>query len=257
MNNFLYEIIQNRKAEIQHEKSAFPLKNISAAGRAHPDFFSVFKKTPYALIGEIKKASPSKGVLCDDFIPSRIAGEYIACGIDAISVLTEKKYFQGSVSYLNEISVFSSVPLLCKDFIIDEYQIIDACSRGAAAVLLIGEILSEQQLKEYIVLAGKCNLGYITEAHSGQVIEKCLSAGSVCVGINNRDLESFKTNLNTTAELARLIPSGTLVISESGINTAQDIRFITDRVKVHGFLIGETLMKSADRAAKISELQNA
>jgi indole-3-glycerol phosphate synthase len=211
-----------------------------------------------ALIAEVKKASPSAGVICADFDPVRIARQYESAGADCLSVLTDEKYFQGSLEYLKQIRAAVKLPLLRKDFIIDERQILEAVEWGADAILLIVAILSDGQLKDFHALATDAGLSVLVEAHDEAELERALGAGAVLVGINNRDLKTFKVDLGTTERLAakvRSAPGGAekLLVAESGIHTRADVARLA-KCGAGAILVGESLMKEPDIAAKVKEL---
>lgn len=198
------------------------------------------------LIAEVKKASPSKGLIRADFHPVEIARSYEEAGADCISVLTDEAYFQGSGEYLQAIREAVQLPLLRKDFIIDERQIYEARLLGADAVLLIAAILDDAQLQDYLQLAASLGLDSLVEVHDHTELDRVLRLGNAeLIGINNRNLKTFETTLQVTAELAKQMPSGITLISESGIQTAEDIQFLAD-CGAKGVLIGETFMRQPD-----------
>jgi len=206
-----------------------------------------------AIIAEVKKASPSKGIMRADFDPLRVAKSYAANGAVAISVLTEERYFQGSLEHLAAIRTAVSVPLLRKDFLFDPYQLQEARAFGADAVLLITAILDDVLLRDLLQLAGELQLSALVEVHEGAELERALESGARLLGINNRDLRTFRTSLATTEELVPRVPADALVVTESGIETSADIERL-ERAGVRAFLIGETLMRAADPGAKLAEL---
>lgn len=209
-----------------------------------------------SFICEVKKASPSKGLIAPDFPWLQIAKEYEAAGASAISVLTEPEYFLGSDRYLQEIARTVTIPVLRKDFTVDAYQIYEAKTLGASAVLLIVSLLSDGELKEFLNIAHSLGLSALVEAHDEQEVRRALAAGARIVGVNNRDLKTFSVDVNNSRRLRSLIPPGVLYVSESGIRTAEDVGQLyhngTDAV-----LIGETLMRSPDKAVKLAELKQA
>lgn len=205
------------------------------------------------IIAEVKKASPSKGVIRVDFEPVKIARIYQEKGAAAISVLTEERYFQGSLDYLAAIRGEVAIPLLRKDFIVDPFQVYEARVAGADAILLIAACLDRAQMEDLAGLAAELGLDVLTEVHNHRELEKTLLVGAEIIGINNRDLHSFKTDIATTEKLLREIPSGKVVVSESGINTRADIDRL-QAVGVHAFLIGEAMMREADIGAKLQSL---
>ena len=225
-----------------------------------------------ALIAEVKKASPSAGVICKDFDPVRIAREYEAADASCLSVLTDEKFFQGSLDYLRQIRLAVKLPLLRKDFIIDERQILEAIEWGADAILLIVAILSDEQLKKIHSLATEAGLAALVEVHDEAELERAMKMGATLIGVNNRNLKTFKVDLATTEKLAAKMedgrlrmaktsapssifhpPSSPLLVAESGIHTRADV----ERLKQCGakaILVGESLMKGGDIGAKVREL---
>jgi indole-3-glycerol phosphate synthase len=191
-----------------------------------------------------------------DFPYLQIAKEYETAGASAISVLTEPDYFMGSDEYLREIAMAVSIPVLRKDFIVDEYQIYEASLLGAKAVLLICALLDTAAVKEYITIADSLNLSALVEVHSESEVESALHTGARIIGINNRDLKTFAVDLETTRRLRKLIPPGIITVSESGVRSAEDIRTL-GAYTVDAVLIGETLMRSPDKKSCLTELQEA
>jgi indole-3-glycerol phosphate synthase len=204
----------------------------------------------------VKKASPSKGVITKDFPYIEIARDYATAGAAAVSVLTEPDYFQGSNAYLAEIAKAIHIPTLRKDFIIDEYQIYEAKTLGASAILLICTLLDTDTLAEYIRLADTLGLSCLVETHAEMEVTSALSAGARVIGVNNRDLKTFKVDIQTTARLRQRIPADKFVVSESGIQSPEDIRFLQEQA-VDAVLIGEAIMRSPDKKRYLDELRNA
>lgn len=208
-----------------------------------------------SIIAEVKKASPSKGLIAEEFDYLAIAKEYESAGVSAISVLTEPYFFKGSNDYLKEIACEVDIPILRKDFTIDPYMIYEAKLLGASAVLLIVSILSDDELKSYLEIADSLGLSAIVETHDEEEIKRALDAGARIIGVNNRNLKNFTVNINNSIELCRLVPSDVLFISESGIKTKKDtIKLIEN--DVNAVLIGETLMKSDDKKSLIQEFKH-
>jgi indole-3-glycerol phosphate synthase len=205
------------------------------------------------LIAEVKKASPSKGVIREDFDPVSIAATYQEAGATCLSVLTEKKYFQGSLEYLGAIRRAVGLPLLRKDFIVDEYQIFEARAAGADAILLIAASLDRRQLEDYLGIAGNLGLDALVESHTVKELDKTLQAGARIVGINNRDLARFTVSLQTTFDLLRDIPDDRIVVSESGIQSRDDVVRL-EKAGVDAVLVGESLMREKDMGRKVKEL---
>ena len=206
------------------------------------------------LIAEVKKASPSRGVLAAaDFDPVALAVTYARHGADAISVLTDAKYFQGSLEVLQRVRATVDVPLLRKDFTIDEYQLWEARAAGADAVLLIVSILEAAELGALLQAATGLGLHALVEAHTASELDVAMTAGARIVGINNRNLKTFETRIETSLELLSLVPAGRLVVSESGFFTADQVRRVA-AAGAHAVLVGEALVRAADVAAKVREL---
>ena len=205
------------------------------------------------LIAEVKKASPSRGVIRADFDPVQIASIYASNGACALSVLTDEKYFQGSAGVLMRVREVTDLPILRKDFTIDPYQICEAKVIGADAVLLIVGILSAARLKDYIDTAHSLNLDALVEVHTEHEVEVALSAGALLIGINNRDLRTFRTDLRVTERLIGRIPRDVAVVSESGINTREDVIRL-GKAGAHAVLVGESLMREPDVGLKLREL---
>lgn len=218
-------------------------------------FREALKDPEIAIIAEVKKASPSKGLIAEDFDYIEIAKDYEQAGASAISVLTEPYFFKGSNDYLKEIAENVQIPILRKDFTIDEYMIYEAKSIGASAILLIVSILDDVQLKEYLDLAHDLGLSAIVETHDEDEIAAAIGAGAEIIGVNNRNLVDFTVDINNSVNLRRLVSDEVLFISESGIKTAEDVRRLKEN-NVDAVLIGETLMKSDDKKAMIAELKN-
>ena len=211
-----------------------------------------------ALIAEVKKASPSAGVICADFDPVRIARQYAAAGADCLSVLTDEKYFQGSLSYLKQIRQEVKLPLLRKDFIIDERQILEAVQWGADAILLIVAILSYRTLKHFHALAIEAGLSVLVEVHDMEELDHALAAGARIIGVNNRDLKTFTVDLGTTERIAarlRKKRSGAekILVAESGIHTRADVKRL-EACSAQAILVGESLMREANVSAKVADL---
>lgn len=256
--NILDKILKVKKEEVQVLRSDFPLSRF-----ADSPFFS---KKPLSLIerfrsdrnisiiAEVKKASPSKGILVENFDHMRIAGIYSTGGADALSILTDKTFFMGDIKYLREIASIKTTPLLRKDFIIDPLQILEARSNGADAVLLIAEALGKWQIKELTSAAQETDMEVLLELHSSAQLEKIDFSSNKLIGINNRNLESFVTDLNTTKNIAGLLPDDVFIVSESGINSRADLEII-QKTKASAILVGEYFMKSADISKSLQEFK--
>jgi len=260
MIEMLDEIVQKTKERLEiskQEKSLDELKREVNEMDISLDFpfKTALSDSEISIIAEVKRASPSKGMIADDFDYVLIAKEYEDAGASAISVLTEPNFFKGSNDYLKEISQNVTIPLLRKDFIIDEYMIWEAKLLGASAVLLIVSILDIVQLKKFLDLAHDLGLSAIVEAHDGNEIRTALNVGAEIIGVNNRDLTDFSVDIENSINLRRCVSGDVIFISESGIKTPEDVRKLKEN-NVDAVLIGETLMKSDDKKALISELKN-
>jgi indole-3-glycerol phosphate synthase len=248
---------EERLIEAKKDKSLEDLKDEVSKLEISQDFpFREALKDPeIAIIAEVKKASPSKGVICEDFDYIAIAKEYGDAGASAISVLTEPYFFQGSNDYLKEIAENVSIPVLRKDFIIDEYMIWEAKLLGASAVLLIVSILDIVQLKKYLDLAHDLGLSAIVETHDFTEIRTAINVGAEIIGVNNRDLTDFSVDIENSISLRRCVSDNITFISESGIKSKEDVTRLKEN-NVDAVLIGETLMKSNDKKSLIVELKN-
>src|SRR5512135_1881582 len=252
----LDEIIAYKKLELADTKRAVPLADVRAkAADAGParGFEKALSGPEVQLIAEVKKASPSQGVIREDFNPVEIARTYARSGASCLSVLTEKKYFQGSLSYLGEIRKAVELPLLRKDFIVDAYQIVEARAAGADAILLIAACLERRQIEDFIGIAKESGLDVLVESHTYPELDRALLAGATLVGINNRDLRSFSVSLQTTLDLLKDIPDDRIVVSESGIKTRDDVLKLQE-ARVDAILVGESLMREKDIGKKVKEL---
>jgi indole-3-glycerol phosphate synthase len=236
MKTFLYSLVPSCSGEMNFEQA------LSAPG--------------LSFICEVKKASPSKGVIAVDFPYLQIAREYEAAGAAAISVLTEPEYFLGDPRYLQEIAADVTIPVLRKDFIIDPYQLYEAKIWGAQAVLLICALLDTDTLAWYIKTAAELGLSPLVEIHDEAEAEQALAAGARIIGINNRDLNTFNVDLGVTARLKKSIPAGVITVAESGIKSPDDIRALQDS-GIDAVLIGESLMRAPDKKQFLAELKNA
>ena len=254
--SFLSKILEVKKEEIKKLKAERTLNSFGDEKYFSPPIMSLknslVRKDRLGLVAEIKKASPSKGVIKPDFDHMKIAETYFKCGVDAISILTDKNFFQGDIRYISDIAEIKTVPLLRKDFIVDEYQIFEAKAFGADAVLLIAEALSAIQIKELSHAATESNLEVLLELHSTSQLQKIDFKTNNLIGINNRDLESFVVNLNTTLELSKKIPPEVIVVSESGLSSESAIRQLLD-INVKAILVGEHFMQSKNIEDSVNE----
>ncbi len=255
----LDEIVKRRKERLLERKAALPLREVMARARdADParDFRAAVtrgKGETLNLIAELKKASPSKGLIRPDFDVKEISGIYRMSGASALSVLTEEDFFQGSIDFLPIAREASGLPVLRKDFIVDEYQIYEARAYGADAVLLIGAALEKGHAEDLSGLASELGMAVLYEVHNTDELETALELDQQLIGINNRDLNTLEIDLSTTRELLRFIPEGTTTVSESGISTPEDVAVMAGR-GVDALLIGTTLMSAGDIGGKIKEL---
>jgi indole-3-glycerol phosphate synthase len=272
--NILDKIVAEKKAEIarlpERVLAAGDLRDALLERGERRDFVAALQHPRHgdiALIAEVKKASPSAGVICQDFDPVRIAKEYEAAGASCLSVLTDEKFFQGALDHLRQIRAAVKLPLLRKDFMIDERQILEAIEWGADAILLIVAILSDEQLKKFHSLAAEAGLAALVEVHDETELERALKIGANLIGVNNRNLKDFKVDLAMTEKLAAKLKSGTgfqpvsdrqdacptLLVAESGIHTRADVERLK-RCGADAILVGESLMRSGDIQTKVRGL---
>ena len=246
------------RKRLEAQKKRVPLdevKNLTQADiKGDFPFETALRSGGMSFICEIKRASPSKGHIVSAFPYLQIAEEYEAAGANAVSVLTEPDYFLGSTKYLKEIRERVSLPLLRKDFIVDEYQIYESKIIGADAILLICALLDADTLKKYLDLSRALGLSALVEAHDAEEVSKAVSAGARIIGVNNRNLNTFEVDIHNCIRLRPLVPDEILFVAESGIKTADDIKALK-KAKVDAVLIGETLMRSADKIAALDELK--
>ncbi|MDD5711673.1 MAG: indole-3-glycerol phosphate synthase TrpC [Smithellaceae bacterium] len=252
----LDDIIHTKKVELGRMKSVCPLAELRAMISDLPacrDFKQAISRKDCAIIAEIKRRSPSRGILREDFDHLRIANIYASNGATALSILTDNKFFGGDISFLSQIRDRVSLPLLRKDFIIDEYQIFQSRAMGADAVLLIAAILSPSQLRDYGSLSLELGLHPLFEIHSDEELQPVLQARADIIGINNRDLKNFTTDLGTAVRIAASVPRSKILISESGVRNRGDIEILQE-AGIRIFLIGETLMNAPDIGLKLRSL---
>jgi len=252
-----------RRSAAEARKRVEAYERVEACGHAEArerfvppvlSFADALAKPGLSFICEIKRASPSKGIIAEEFNYLDIAHEYELAGTDALSVLTEPDFFKGSSEYLRDIAAVSSLPVLCKDFVIDRYQIDEACVLGASAVLLICALLDDRQLKGFLEYALRLDLNVLVEAHNEEEVVRALQAGARIIGVNNRDLRSFETDFDTTLRLRSLVPPEILFVSESGINTPDNITRLC-QANIDAVLIGESMMRAIDKAAFLNTLR--
>jgi indole-3-glycerol phosphate synthase len=249
-------IIAQKRVEVAAlQPRAAELKRLAAARSEWRDFAAALRRTDgrVALIAEVKKASPSAGVIRPDFDPVAIARDYERGGASCLSVLTDEKFFQGHLDYLCRIREAVKLPLLRKDFIVDELQVHEAVAAGADCVLLIVACLEQAALTNLLRVAADCRLDALVEVHDETELDRALAANAKLIGVNNRNLKTFKVDLATTERLAKRMPAGKTLVAESGIHTRADVERLA-RCGVNAILVGESLMRSDDIPPKIREL---
>lgn len=246
------------KMRVADAKRQTPLSEIRAMAQAMPKggfaFENALKKEGISFICECKKASPSKGIIAENYPYLQIAKEYQNAGADCISVLTEPKWFLGSDEHLKEITQEVSLPCIRKDFTVDEYMIYQAKLFGASAVLLICAILDERQIREYIAICNDLGLSALVEAHDINEVELALKCGARMIGVNNRNLKDFSVDTSNSARLREYIPNNVLFVSESGVKSREDVE-IMERAGANAILVGETLMRAEDKKAMLDILR--
>jgi len=253
----LDDICKQREIQLTAEKkriSPAEIRNLAEHAPQKAGFIKALSKSGLSCICEVKKASPSKGLIRPDFHPVELAEEYESAGADCISCLTEEYYFQGSSQYLKNIANAVNIPVLRKDFIIDDYQIYEAKYLGASAVLLIAAILEYSRMKSYFELAHSLGLDCLIEVHTPEEMESIQKLNPKLIGVNNRNLKTFEVNLNTTAELASMRQKDQLFVSESGIRNNQDMKTVQN-LGADAVLIGETLMRSNNITETLHQLR--
>lgn len=252
----LNRIVAQKREEVERKKKSMPLSYLQeriALQEAPLDFARALEGTQTRLIAEVKRASPSRGILCPNFDPVELAKKYAQGGAAAISVLTEANYFEGSLDHLTAIREEINLPLLRKDFIFDPYQVYESRAYGANALLLIVAILNQEQLGELLSLSHNLGLSCLVEVHSQGEVERALRSQARIIGINNRDLTTFTIDINTTRRLLPLVPKGRIVVSESGISSRGDV----EKLKgwgVNAILVGEALVTADEVETKVREL---
>jgi indole-3-glycerol phosphate synthase len=257
--NILEQIVEVKKEEVKKLKQKYSLnsfkemeffgsKSLEFSGRARSN-------QNISIISEIKKASPSKGIIREDFNHLKIAEIYFKCGTDAVSILTDEKFFKGNIEFLKDIASIKETPLLRKDFIIDEFQVFQSKGNGADIILLISEILSKSQINELSHAAKEAGLEVLLELHSEKQLNKIDFGINKILGVNNRNLEDFSIDLNTTLNLSRLIPDDIILVAESGIKKKEDINYLS-QADIDAILVGEHLMTAKSIEEKFTELKN-
>ncbi len=244
----LQKIVANTRASLAHKKVELPLEKIQSSLEnlklPRGKFKDHISSKDEAIIAEIKKASPSAGVIKEDFDPTKIAMEYESFGASALSILTEEDFFMGSVEYLKEVKKITSLPILRKDFMIDEYQIYESKLIGADCILLIASILTDQEMEDFISTAKKLELDYLIEVHDENELKRVEHFEDALIGVNNRNLETFEVDLNNSVRLRNTFKQKNIFIAESGIKSREDMNYLKmNNIKV--FLIGESLMRGS------------
>ena len=252
--NILEQIIANKRVEIEGQKKSLPLNELQAQladAFARPDFVKALRGAPMGLIAEVKRRSPSAGIIREPFDPSAIAKEYEANGASAVSCLMDSTYFGGGAEDFSKVRNVIELPMLYKEFVVDPWQIAHAKVMGASAVLLIVGALSDEELVSFIREIQSLRLQPLVEVHDRKEMQRAIDAGSDCIGINNRNLKTFVTTLDTTFELKEMAPGNCTLVSESGIKTPEDVAMLK-AVGVHAILAGESLLRepSPGKAAK-------
>ena len=251
----LAEHAKTRVAEGMKNKSLEAIKEEALSlPKGNFEFEKALRKDDIAFICECKKASPSKGIIAEEFDYLSIAKEYEEAGADCISVLTEPKWFLGSDEYLKAIANTVNIPCIRKDFTVDEYMIYEAKLLGAKAVLLICAILRKEQIASYIKICDELGISALVEAHDEEEIKMAVAAGARVIGVNNRNLKDFSVDTSNSKRLRQMIPENIIFVSESGISTGDDVKALQD-AKVNAVLIGETLMRATDKKTKLAELR--
>lgn len=256
--SILRKIVDKKKVRIAEEKAIVSydeIKTLAANASTRNSFSEALQKDGLSIIGEIKKASPSKGLIKPQFNPVKIAKEYNTC-VDALSVLTEADFFQGSYDYLEAVSKTVDLPILCKDFIVDEYQIYKAKAIGASAILLIVAILDIETITKFIKIAQTLSLDALVETHNIEEVKIAIKAGAEIIGVNNRNLHTFNVDINTTINVSKMIENDKILVSESGISTAYDIIRLK-KADINAILVGESFMRSENIEAKAKEFKDA
>ena len=259
MENILQKLADYAKIRVEKDKEKISLaemKSLAKKNLGEEKFLSALKKKNLSFICEIKKASPSKGIIAENFPYVEIAEEYEAAGADCVSCLTEPKYFLGSDEIFSQVRKKISLPMLRKDFTVDEYQIYQAKVLGADAVLLICAILSANELEKFLKICADLKISALVETHDENEIKTALSVGAEIIGVNNRNLKNFEVDFSNAEKLREIIPAEKIFVAESGVKTSDDIK-ILKKIGADAVLIGETLMRAADKKKILAEFRNA
>ena len=244
--NILDEIVAKTKSKLEEKKQGLSLEELSSKidfeNLKETNFKKSLQNKAVAIIAEIKKASPSAGIISDNFDPVLKSKEYESFGASALSILTEEDYFLGNIEYLKDVKAITSLPILRKDFIVDEYQIYESKLIGADCILLIASILNDEELKNFSEIAERLKLDYIIEVHDEEELQRVKHFSSAIIGVNNRNLKTFDVDINNSVELKKIFDGQNTFIAESGIKSKKDIEYLKQH-NINVFLIGESLMK--------------
>ena len=244
--NILDEIVLKTKSKLEEKKQRLPLEELCSKidfeNLKETNFKKSLQNKAEAIIAEIKKASPSAGIISDNFDPVSKSKEYESFGASALSILTEEDYFLGNIQYLMDVKAITSLPILRKDFIVDEYQIYESKLIGADCILLIASILNDEELKNFSEIAGRLKLDYIIEVHDEEELQRVKHFSNAIIGVNNRNLKTFDVDINNSVELKKIFEGENIFIAESGIKSKKDIEYLQQH-NINVFLIGESLMK--------------
>ena len=244
--NILDEIVAKTKSKLEEKKQGLPLEELSSKidfeNLKETNFKNSLQNKAEAIIAEIKKASPSAGIISDNFDPVLKSKEYESFGASALSILTEEDYFLGNIQYLKDVKATTSLPILRKDFIVDDYQIYESKLIGADCILLIASILNDEELKNFSETADRLKLDYIIEVHDDEELQRVQHFSNAIIGVNNRNLKTFDVDINNSVELKKIFEGENIFIAESGIKSKKDIEYLK-RHNINVFLIGESLMK--------------
>jgi len=252
--DILGRIVVRKQEELAASAASRAELEMRAKSHERRDFAAALRSGKPAIISEIKKASPSKGILAEEFDPAKTARQYEAGGASALSVLTDRDFFQGSLADLEAARAAVTLPAIRKDFTIDEYHVVEAAAYGADAILLIAAILDEAQMRGFRELAATYGMASLVEVHDDAELDVAMNSGALIIGVNNRDLRTFDVLLETSHRLGARIPNHVIKVSESGIRDAHDVRALMD-AGYDAFLVGEHLMKSADPAAALRSMR--
>ena len=246
MMNILEEIVAKTKSKLEEKKQRVSLEELNSKidfeNLKETNFKKTLQNKAEAIIAEIKKASPSAGIISDDFDPVSKSKEYESFGASALSILTEEDYFLGNIQYLKDVKATTSLPILRKDFIVDEYQIYESKLIGADCILLIASILNDEELKNFSEISERLKLDYIIEVHDEEELQRVQHFTNAIIGVNNRDLKTFDVDINNSVELKKTFEGENIFIAESGIKSKKDIEYLQQH-NINVFLIGESLMK--------------